>query len=410
MTGVKSSIVLKRKKSLQGTAELLPASKSISNRVLIMDALSGNKSILNNLSDANDTQLMLRLVGSKENLIDVEDAGTTMRFLTAYFAITNQNKILTGSHRMKERPIGILVDALRMIGVDIQYAEKEGYPPLHIKTFPGQKTSSIKIRGDVSSQFISALMMLAPLLPNGLRLTLLGKIGSRPYIEMTSSLMKHFGVSCDFIGNEINIEPQQYKSAKFTVESDWSAASYWFAFTALAENAEIFLPRISLYSLQGDRSIVDIMKVLGVHAEIDGDRLKLKKAPHEQQITWDFTNCPDLAQTVAVVCAAKGIQGNFTGLESLYIKETDRVAALQSELQKVGADLLELQGQWKLVPSKGLPSSASFYSYKDHRMAMAFAPLATLMDVDIENPGVVKKSYPRFWDDISHLGFIMEEN
>jgi 3-phosphoshikimate 1-carboxyvinyltransferase len=400
-------VSLKKKTDLHGIANALPASKSISNRVLIMNALAqGNNTLLHNLSDANDTQLMLRLVGSKDTEIDVEDAGTTMRFLTAYFSITGQKKILTGTQRMKERPIGILVDALRSLGVSMEYTEKGGYPPLSINGFSGQKTNSIKIRGDVSSQFISALMMVAPVLPQGLSLELEGKVGSRPYIEMTASLMKHFGVKAEFSGSKISVEPQKYKSAEFTVESDWSAASYWFTFVALAKDAVILLPRISLNSLQGDRAIADIMELLGVKATMKNDMLELTKTSVTKEITWDFTHCPDLAQTVAVVCAAKGIKGSFTGLESLRIKETDRITALQNELRKIGADLIEENtSQWTLIPSKKVPDEAKFETYKDHRMAMAFAPLATQLNITIENPGVVKKSYPRFWEDVKSFGF-----
>jgi 3-phosphoshikimate 1-carboxyvinyltransferase len=306
---------------------------------------------------------------------------------------------------MKERPIGILVNALRSLGVDIDYTNQEGYPPLKVNGFSTQKTNAIKIRGDVSSQFISALMMVAPVLPQGLTLELEGKVGSRPYIEMTASLMKHFGVASEFTGNIISIVPQTYRSAEFTVESDWSAASYWFAFTALAEKAEVILPRVSLSSLQGDRAIAD-MKALGVKSELQGDKLKLTKGTGAKEIRWDFTHCPDLAQTVAVICAAKGITGFFTGLESLRIKETDRIAALQQELAKIGASLREDNAaHWTLIPASQLPASATFQTYKDHRMAMAFAPLATRMQVHIENPGVVKKSYPKFWDDVKAFGF-----
>jgi len=396
---------IKQKSSLHGTASTLPASKSISNRVLIISALAKGQSTLHNLSDANDTQLMMKRIRSTESVIDVEDAGTTMRFLTAYFSITNQQKTLTGTHRMKERPIGILVNALRSLGVEIEYPEKEGYPPLKVNGFSSQKVSALKIRGDVSSQFISALMMVAPVLPQGLSLELEGKIGSRPYIEMTASLMKHFGVKSEFIDNKITVAPQAYRPAEFTVESDWSAASYWFAFTALASEAEVILPRISLNSLQGDRAIAD-MKALGVHAEIKDDKLKLSKTPAAKEFHWDFTHCPDLAQTVAVICAARGIKGKFTGLESLRIKETDRIAALQNELRKIGADLKEEDtAHWTLIPSSSLPSSASFQTYKDHRMAMAFAPLATLMNVQIEDPDVTRKSYPTFWEDVKSFGF-----
>ena len=394
---------------MSGTASWLPASKSISNRALIINALAGNRSQLGNLSDANDTQLMLRLVNSADRIIDVEDAGTTMRFLTAYFSITNQPKVLTGTPRMKERPIGILVDALRSLGVQIEYLEREGYPPHEIKSFSGQAANELRVRGDVSSQYISALMMIAPVLPKGLTITLEGKVGSRPYIEMTAALMRHFGVEPTLLADKVVIPHQTYRPASFTVESDWSAASYWFAFTALGKQAEVSLPRLSLKSLQGDSKIVDIMDVLGVKARLENELLNLTKTEGRKEFKWDFTHCPDLAQTVAVICAATGVPAIFTGLESLRIKETDRIAALQNELRKIGADLTEQHEQWTVVPSSKLPAAASFNTYKDHRMAMAFAPLATLMDVEIENPDVVRKSYPNFWKDIKSFGFSINQ-
>jgi 3-phosphoshikimate 1-carboxyvinyltransferase len=396
---------IKRTTVLNGTAAFLPASKSISNRALIINALSGSQAVLDNLSDANDTQLMLRLVNSNDAIIDVEDAGTTMRFLTAYFGITGKQKTLTGTHRMKERPIGLLVDALRSLGCEIKYLEKDGYPSHQTLGFSGQKTDSLEIRGDVSSQYISALMMIAPILPKGLRLRLTGKIGSRPYIEMTASLMRQFGADLSFVDDTIVVQSKKYKSSSLTVESDWSAVSYWFAFAALAEQAEIYLPRLQHDSWQGDRVITDIMEKLGVNSVFENGLLKLTKIKEASSINWDFTHCPDLAQTVAVVCAAKGITGKFTGLESLRIKETDRIAALQNELRKIGGDLLEENNEWTLVPSKKLPAKASFTTYKDHRMAMAFAPLATLMDVEIDNAEVVRKSYPKFWTDMESFGF-----
>lgn len=392
---------------MSGEASLLPASKSISNRALIINALAGGKSDLRNLSDANDTQLMLRLVNSTDRIIDIEDAGTTMRFLTAYFLVTHQQKILTGAPRMKERPIGILVDALRLLGGEIKYLENDGFPPIEIKKFTGQKTNTVRIRGDVSSQYISALMMVAPMLPSGLTLILEGKVGSRPYIEMTASLMKHFGVQCSVQDDKVIIPHQSYKAEPFTVESDWSAASYWFAFTALAENAEIKLPKLLNNSLQGDSTIVEIMDSLGVKILFENDLLTLSKKESKRELQLDFTHCPDLAQTIAVVCAAKNVKGYFTGLESLRIKETDRILALQHELRKIGADLVEDAEKWTLIPSTNLPKTASFSTYKDHRMAMAFAPLATLMDVTIEEPEVVRKSYPNFWNDMKSFGFLV---
>ncbi|WP_333821099.1 3-phosphoshikimate 1-carboxyvinyltransferase [Ohtaekwangia sp.] len=402
-----TTIHLKRTNVLKGTASLLPASKSINNRALIINALAGSKTEIQNMSDANDVQLMLRLVNSPDATIDVEDAGTTMRFLTAYFAITNQHKTLTGTSRMKERPIGILVNALRSLGAEISYTEKDGYPPLKLSGFSGQKTDILRIRGDVSSQFISALMMVAPILPKGLTLELEGKVGSRPYIEMTASIMKHFGADSKFTGNKVVVPHQSYTSAPFTVESDWSGASYWFAFAALAEQAEIYLPKLYLQSLQGDSVIVKIMDPLGVQATMENGLLKLTRKESKKELHWDFTDCPDLGQTVAVVCAAKGIKGYFTGLESLRIKETDRIAALQNELQKIGANLTEEDSaHWTLIPSAALPTNAFFNTYKDHRMAMAFAPLATLMEVEIEKPEVVKKSYPNFWNDLKTFGVV----
>ena len=404
-----TSIQIKRTVVLKGEAALLPASKSISNRALIINALAGGRSELHNLSDANDTQLMLRLVNATDKVIDVEDAGTTMRFLTAYFSITKQQKVLTGTARMKERPIAILVDALRKLGVEIEYLEKEGFPPHEIKKFSEQKTNNIRIRGDVSSQYISALMMVAPVLPGGLTLTLEGKVGSRPYIEMTASLMKHFGIATNVLADQIAIPHQRYKPEPFTVESDWSAASYWFAFAALAEKADLVLPKLLSNSLQGDSAIAKIMDVLGVMSQFENGLLRLSKKECKKELHYDFTDCPDLAQTVSVVCAAKNIKGYFTGLESLRIKETDRIKALQNELSKIGADLREEDPEhWTLIPSRSLPAQASFLTYKDHRMAMAFAPLATLMDVEIERPDVVRKSYPNYWNDMNAVGFIIQ--
>jgi 3-phosphoshikimate 1-carboxyvinyltransferase len=391
--------------SLHGLVKDLPSSKSISNRALILNALAGNTGKLYNLSNANDTQLMQQLVFSKEETINVEDAGTVMRFLTAYFAVTNQPKTITGTARMKERPIGILVEALRSLGFEINYTEKVGYPPIKIENRKSKIENFVSVQGNVSSQFISALMMIAPTLPNGLTLELTGKIGSRPYIEMTASLMRQFGASVSFEGNQIEIPSKKLSINEFTIEGDWSSASYWFAFVALAKEAEVLLPNMALRSLQGDRVIVEIMENLGVRCEPQEDKLLLTKKESHPTLEWDFSNCPDLAQTVSVVCAAKGISGTFTGLESLRIKETDRIAALQTELRKIGAQLLEEGETWKLIPSSKLPESIQVHTYHDHRMAMAFAPLAMLMKVVIEEPEVTRKSYPTFWEDMKSLGF-----
>jgi 3-phosphoshikimate 1-carboxyvinyltransferase len=350
---------------------------------------------------------MTRLISSPDKELDVEDAGTTMRFLTAFCAVTGKNKVITGTDRMKQRPIGILVDALRKLGAEIEYLEKEGFPPIKTQGFKGQLTNELSIRGDVSSQYISALMMVSPTLPKGLTLKFEGSVTSRPYIEMTASLMKQFGVSCQVREKEVVIPYAPYTPTSITVESDWSAASYWYSFTALAEKAEIELSNMTMKSLQGDRVIVDLMQILGVKSEPKGNGLILSKTGHQHELVWDFTHCPDLAQTAAVVCAAKGIRGIFTGLESLRIKETDRIKALQQELGKLEATFLEEGGKWILTPSENrLFKALSINTYLDHRMAMAFAPLATVTDVTIEDPRVTRKSYPKFWEDIKGFGFI----
>jgi 3-phosphoshikimate 1-carboxyvinyltransferase len=400
-----SSITLYKTNQISGLVKNLPSSKSISNRAIIIKALAGNSAELLNLSDANDTRLMLELINSKERVLDVEDAGTTMRFLTAFNAVSRKSSIITGTDRMKQRPIKILVDALRTIGAEIQYSEQEGFPPVKIVGFTGQKATEVTIRGDVSSQYVSALMMIAPTLPQGLLIQFEGKITSRPYLEMTAALMRQFGAIVDFTDTGINIPYKKYTATTVTVESDWSAASYWFAFAALADQAEITLPNITLESLQGDRVIVDIMNQLGVNAELKGSNLILTKKAHVSEINRDFTDCPDLAQTVAVVCAAKGITGRFTGLESLRIKETDRIKALQIELGKIGSSFTEKDDEWILSPgSKVISNGILFNTYLDHRMAMAFAPLSTLADIIIEDPAVTRKSYPKFWDDVVLTG------
>ena len=386
----------------------LPASKSESNRALIIEALAGESGTIKNLSSARDTQTLKRLLISKDHILDVIDAGTTMRFLTAYLSVTNQDKILTGTRRMCERPIGILVDALRETGATIEYVDREGFPPIHIKNFKSGEKKNINMRGDVSSQFISAMLMIAPVLEKGLTIELSGKIGSKPYINLTLGLMKHFGVDAQWSGNTIHIPHQSYVPSPFQVNPDWSGASYWYSFASLADEANISLPGFSKASLQGDRMISEIMENLGVKSTFDRSGVILTKKSNVASIKFDFSDYPDLAQTVILTCAVKGIEGWFTGLESLKIKETDRIAALKKELSKIGADLIELSEEaWQLIPSDTilLPSSLTIETYDDHRMAMAFAPLATKMDVYIENPDVVAKSYPTFWQDLNKSGF-----
>jgi 3-phosphoshikimate 1-carboxyvinyltransferase len=392
-----------------------PSSKSESNRVLVIHALAGKEGELQNLSNARDTQTMIRLLqNDNEETWDVLDAGTTMRFLTAYSAVSGKKRIMTGTMRMKERPILLLVDALRTLGADISYQEKDGYPPMLIKPFdPKQvKTNTLTIRGDVSSQYITALLMIAPLLPQGLKLELTGKIGSKPYIAMTLQLMQKFGVTAKWEGSSITVPHQNYKGTTYSVESDWSAASYWFSVAALAPEANFFIKGYKSDSLQGDRVITSIMEKMGVKSTFTNEGLHLEKItgfvaqPFEQ----DFTDCPDLAQTIAIVAAAKGQVVTMSGLESLRIKETDRIAAIQNELQKFGSDLEELvkDDTYKVVPGNFKMNNQHIATYKDHRMAMAFAPLALLGELSIENPEVVEKSYPHFWEDLKALGFEMK--
>lgn len=388
----------------------LPASKSEANRVLILKALTAGTATVTNVSEARDTQTMLRLLASPDPVADVLDAGTTMRFLTAYFAVTGQHKTLTGTPRMCERPIGILVDALRTLGADIRCTQKEGYPPLDLRGFSYSGINQLSIRGDVSSQFISALLMIAPTLPDGLTLHLTGELGSRPYIDMTLRQMAAFGVTvqADWETATLTVPAQAYQPVEFAVEADWSGASYWFAMVALGpEGSELTLPGLKQDSLQGDSVVAGLMASLGVKSEFTGDGFHLSQIPPADAFTWDFTDCPDLAQTVAVVCAAKGIPAQFSGIESLKVKETDRIRALQTELQKFGGDLREVIPN-ELYEVKPIPPSAfghpqSIHTYDDHRMAMAFAPLAMLTDVIIEEPGVVAKSFPGFWEEVGKL-------
>lgn len=392
----------------------LVSSKSESNRALIINAVGGNKCELDNISMARDTQTMLRLLNSTDAVLDVIDAGTTMRFLTAYLSIKGENRTLTGTPRMCERPIGILVDALKQLGANIEYANKVGFPPLNIKKFNYSGNNKIKIKGDVSSQYISALVMAAPLLPDGLYLELEGKISSKPYIEMTLDLMRHFGVESQWTDSHtIHIPKQNYSVGQYTIESDWSGASYWYSIVSLAENAEIELLGLKQNSLQGDSAIVDIMSDLGVSSTFTKNGVMLNKSKVVTQKHIDFSNCPDLAQTVAVVAAAHGVDLTLTGLESLRIKETDRIAAIQNELRKFGADMIEEKPNFFRISKKGnffTENTVEVETYDDHRMAMAFAPLALIKDLQIKEPEVVNKSYPSFWTDLESINFKMNFN
>ena len=405
---MKDKIYIGKHSTVTGTVRALPSSKSLSNRALLINALMNEKASLENLSAARDTQLMQKLLHTTEEVINVKDAGTAMRFLTAYFAATGQSKVITGTERMQERPIGHLVDALQTIGARISYTGKQGFPPLRIQGFDRQLADRVSIKGDISSQFISALMMVAPSLQDGLTISLLGKVSSRPYLVMTAELMTLFGIPTLVGSDSIKISAGSYSPVRYRVEEDWSAASYWFAFAALVPGSDILLPNVRTQSLQGDRVIVELMEKLGVSSHFSQAGLRVKGSGTSNKfLTADFSDCPDLAQTVLPVCAGLGVEGKFKGMESLRIKETDRIAALKSELAKIGASLSEENGTWHLLPGRptDISEELAINTYHDHRMAMGFAPLAVLTNVTIENPSVVEKSYPAFWEDMKSLGF-----
>ena len=404
---------------LHGTAQL-PASKSEANRALILRALAGGGT-LGNLSDANDTQLMLRLLAAAPNTdrLDAEDAGTVMRFLTAYLSITGWRGQITGTARMQERPIAVLVSALRQSGARITYLKNEGFPPLEFAGMiapdasgPGEQF----IRGDISSQYISALLMLGPYNPGGggMVLHLTGEVGSRPYIDMTLALMRRFGADCTAEGNTIRVGATPYQPTDYEIESDWSAASYWYALVALgAADSEITLPRLRRNSLQGDQAIAEMMAHFGVETTFQAEAVHLRQVPRRpvvEPLALDFTACPDLAQTIAVVAAALAVPVILTGLESLRIKETDRIAALQAELAKFGVALRDvLHDSFRIEAQALTVSGQTVATYHDHRMAMAFAPLALRGLLAIEGPMVVRKSYPQFWRELAKAGFAVSE-
>lgn len=393
--------------TINGSIELA-SSKSESNRALVISALSEGKSELYKLANARDTQTMQRLLASPESETwDVLDAGTTMRFLTAYATIQGGQKTMTGSARMQERPIKLLVDALRSIGADITYKKNEGYPPFKINQFRYNGNRKIEISGEVSSQYISALLMIAPCLPEGLEIELTGKVGSKPYIQMTLNLMEKFGASYHFEGNKIQIDAQKYNPTNYTIEADWSGASYWYSIVALSKKASLTVNGLREESNQGDSVLVELMSSLGVKTTFTDKGVHLEKTEAQNHIEWDFTHCPDIAQTIAVICAAKGISAKLTGLESLRIKETDRIEAIKNELKKFDVDV-QIEGDEVITLDKPIlkwSDNIVIKTYEDHRMAMAFAPLALLGQLEIEEPDVVNKSYPDFWRDLKSVGF-----
>ena len=391
----------------------LTSSKSESNRAILINHLAGGRAQLNNLSTARDTQTMIKLLKSNEQTLDVLDAGTVMRFLTAFLAIGDQHRIITGTPRMCERPIKVLVDALNQLGANISYLDHEGFPPLAFQAFSKQKTAHLSIQGNISSQYISALLMIAPILENGLTIELTGEIYSRPYIEMTLNLMDHFGVKSQFEGNQISVQHQSYQNNEYTIESDWSGASYWYSLAALSDHSTIGLLGLRSKSNQGDHAIASIMKSMGVESKFSANKVELIRGITEEKLSLDFKSCPDLAQTVMACAAALGITLEMTGLESLAIKETNRTAAMATELGKIGTKLFESHpGTWQLHPDKNFISNSpiTFETYDDHRMAMALAPLCLKYDLIIKNPRVVEKSYPEFWDHLKQAGISIKHN
>ena len=386
----------------------ITGSKSESNRMLLLQALYPQIT-LDNLSNSDDTVAMKSGLESDKNMVDIGHAGTSMRFLSAYYStLENQEKILTGSSRMQERPIGILVDALRQLGADISYLKNEGYPPLLIK---GKRltASEVRLSANISSQYITALMLIAPSLPDGLRLYLEGKITSIPYIEMTLSLLHKIGVDAIFSGQHIQVFPKKdITQITHAVESDWSSASYYFSMVALAKEADVSLSTYKKDSLQGDRVLMDVYQQFGVKSSIENNTLALKKQTMgSTHVQLDLSDAPDIAQTIAVTCYGLGLSCSLTGLHTLKIKETDRLVALQNELSKLGATI-EITDKSLHLHKRTNPirPNVLIETYHDHRMAMAFAPLGLLVPIRIQDADVVTKSYPGFWKDLEQNGFL----
>lgn len=407
------SMLITPPKKLQ-TEIVLPASKSISNRALIMCALSGGGTEVQNVSDCDDSRVVVEALDVMPGLIDIKAAGTAMRFLTSLLTTVGGEHVITGTERMRNRPIAVLVDALRAIGADIEYVEKEGFPPLRIRGGSRPAGGSLSLPGNVSSQYISSLMMIGPTLAEGLTLELTGEILSRPYIEMTMAMMRQFGAKVQWTSDrEIRVEAVPYQPVPYSVESDWSAASYWYEMTALSGDggASVRLPGLFRESLQGDSAVAALFADLGVGTEYnEDDSVTLRKCGTVTgQFCKDLSGQPDLAQTFVVTCCMMGVPFRITGLRTLRIKETDRIAALQRELAKLGYEV-GCEGDDTMFWDTGMrcepDSTAGIDTYEDHRMAMAFAPVALCTgEVRINNPQVVTKSYPRYWDDLTKAGF-----
>ncbi|MFS4417870.1 3-phosphoshikimate 1-carboxyvinyltransferase [Maribacter sp. 2307ULW6-5] len=390
----------------------ITGSKSESNRALLLAARYPNLAV-ENISNSDDAQVMQAGLGRTTGVVDIHHAGTAMRFLTGYFASTPGAQVtLTGSQRMTERPIKVLVDALLQLGADISYGQEEGYPPLIIK---GRKLlkNRVHLPADISSQYISSLLLMAPGLPQGLRLELEGEITSVPYIEMTLGLLAEIGVPSQFKGNAITVHPKAAVPGKtLVVESDWSSASYFYSLVALAEvGSEIVLSSYREKSLQGDRVLAEIYTHFGVQSSFVGHSLVLRKErPHStDSLNVNLIKAPDIAQTIAVTCFGLGMPCHLTGLHTLKIKETDRLLALDAELKKLGAPISVTRTSLTLSPANGINRGVAIDTYNDHRMAMAFAPLALKTEIVINDAGVVSKSYPDFWKDMQALQIAVKQ-
>lgn len=389
----------------------LPGSKSESNRVLILNALSGGQIPVSNLSDANDTSVLQQALASNDADVNVQDAGTAMRFLLAYYCFKNEHKILTGSERMCQRPIGPLVDALNELGFNVKYKCEVGYPPLEILPVDMNTIgNTLEIAGNVSSQFITALLLIAPFMPNGLQIEFSTKLTSRPYVEMTLQILQHFGVKAKLEEWNVTVAHQPLQVKPYRAGGDWSAASYWYSIAFLCDEAEIELEGLKDDWSQGDRELADWMKRFGIVTEFTNEVALIRKLPvnYPKMMKLNFADNPDLAQTFAAMFAGANVLATFSGLESLKIKETDRVEALRNELRKcnVAFEYLDMYDLYQLRGEFNMPTQ-TIETYNDHRMAMAFAPLALFGTVQINNPGVVKKSYPGFWDDMEGAGFVI---
>lgn len=409
------SVSIKHSNNIISGVINLTASKSISNRALIIKALSLTDFTIDNLAEAKDTKIISALINDFNNGIrkfDVGHAGTVMRFFTAFLASKNVDAEITGSSRMQERPIKVLVDALNSLGAEISYLKNAGYPPIKISPSVLSK-NSVDIDGSVSSQYISALMLIAPSLPNGLEINFTSELVSKPYLNMTSEIMKYFGAGIKWQkDSKVEIESGQYKAKDFFVEADWSSASYWYGIAALSDEFSVKLKGLSKDSLQGDAEVARIYESFGVETEFENEGVAISKRKDKEvvkEFIFDFETCPDIAQTVAVTCAGLNVKAKFTGLQTLRIKETDRIKALEDELNQLGFKV-EVDGDDLMILNTERPIKfeQSVKTYDDHRMALAFAPLSLVSTITIEDEDVIVKSYPNYWNDLKEVGFLFD--